>query len=107
MQRSYVIIVILLMIAEFFIVRHYYSFDSSDSNIEQKLDNLEKQISILSNKKDSIRLIIDTINTEIVHNNNYYEEINNTIVNQPSDSDAAFVRYYICRYAESHGLNLQ
>ena len=104
-MQKYIItlLVILLMIVEFFIVKEYYSHN----DIDNKLDKLEQEISLIANKKDSIRIVIDTINKEIVHNNNYYEKDTNTIMSQPSDSDAAFIRYYICRFAESRGLNLQ
>ena len=100
-------IIIILLVVEFFFVKSlYYKSDNTDILI-RKIDKLEKQLNVLSNKKDSIRIVIDTINNEIVRNNYYYEKTNDIIISQPSDSDAAFVRYYISRFCESHGYNLQ
>lgn len=104
-MQKYVIIILLLIIIGL-IATNWFHNRSYDKLVD-KIDNIEKQIDVLSNKKDSIRLVIDTIDNEIVYNNNYYEEVTNTIMSQPSDSDAAFIRYYICRFAESRGLDLR
>lgn len=104
-MQKYTIVVLLLIIIGL-ITTIWYQNKSYD-RLTDKIDNIEKQVEVLSTKKDSIRLVIDTINNEIVHNNNYYEKVTNTIVSQPSDSDAAFIRYYICRFAESRGLDLR
>jgi hypothetical protein len=105
MSRSGIIIILLLLIIEFFIVKNYYSVD--EGNIITKIDELETEISNLNIKKDSIVFILDTIETKIVTNNNYYEKQVKDIIAQPIDSNSVYVGQYLRRFCKSNGFIMQ
>lgn len=93
-----IIIIIILLIP---------SKKNVDSNVLEEIHKLETKIDSLSNKKDSIRIVIDSTNTKIINNNKHYEEVVNTIINQSSYWDSLYISDYIGRFAKSRGLDLR
>lgn len=76
---------------------------SSDELILKKLQNIEIELNNISNKKDSIRVVINTIDREIIKNEKHYEEITNNIIAQPSSMDSLFITEFIDRFIETEG----
>ena len=83
-----IIIIIILLIP---------SKKNVDSNVLEEIHKLETKIDSLSNKKDSIRIVIDSTNTKIINNNKHYEEVVNTINAQPFSGDSMYILDYLDR----------
>lgn len=79
---------------------HNRTYISSDAVLIEKLDNLERKIDIISNKKDSIRVVIETVDKEIITNEKHYEEVVNNIISQPHSFDSVFAENYIKRFID-------
>ena len=101
-----ILLILLIIVGEFFALKYHFDKPDNTSILIEKINNLEKQITELSTKRDSIRLVIDTIETKIITNNVYYEKQVNDIINQSHDSDLLFFSDYISRYAKDHQYNL-
>lgn len=76
---------------------------SNEEIILKKLEKLEVQINELSMKKDSVRVIINTIDREIIKNEKHYEEITNNIISQPYSMDSLFITDFVDRFIETEG----
>lgn len=96
-SRISVLIVISLLIGEFFIVKNYYSKPIIIDDIE---------LVELSHKKDSIRVIVDTVEKRIINNRHYYEKIIDTIMVQSDSLDDEFTRQYLCEFLKERGLTM-
>lgn len=78
--------------------------NKQEPNID--ISKLEAKIDSLSNKKDSIRTVIITVDKEILTNEKHYEKVVNNILTQPDSVTDAFTRQYLSNYATTHGYNL-
>ena len=73
-----------------------------DDILLQKITELELKIDSLNQKKDSIRIAIDSTHIKIITNEKHYQERINTIITQPLSVDSQFISDYIGRYIKSH-----
>lgn len=68
--------------------------------ILEKIENLEKQIKTIENKRDSIRIIMGAADKKIINNEKHYKETVNNIISQPNRIDSIFARNYIQKYID-------
>ena len=96
------IVIILLGIQQYFI----WTTPRVDDNqiLLNKINKLESKIDSLNEKKDSIRMIIDSTHVKIVTNEKHYQERINTILVQSASSDSGFIADYIRQYSEQNSL---
>lgn len=69
-----------------------------DEIILDKINKLELKLDSITDKKDSIKIVIDSTHVKIITNEKHYQEIVNTIITQPTDSDYKFISGYIRFY---------
>lgn len=103
MSKNWIIIILILII----IILIFYPKQETTSDILKEINKLELKLDSLSSKKDSIRVIIDSTNYQIINNNKHYEEVVNNITNQSSYWDSMYIADYIGRFAKSRGLDLR
>lgn len=60
-----------------------------------KIDSLESVLHVISNRKDSIQDIIDTVYINLNKNEKDYEEIRDIIINNSIDDDYIFFSNYL------------
>lgn len=84
----------------------YKSPASTDELILNKLNELEAKLDTISDKKDSIRVVIATIDDKLVKNENHYETVVNNIMSQPDSIVADFTRQYLREFCASRGYTL-
>ena len=71
------------------------------SILDNKIISLESKIDSLSNKKDSIKTIVITIEKEIDKNNKNYEKVVNTIINSNDSINAIWIENYLKQYKQN------
>ena len=69
-----------------------------DDLLLEKINELELKIDSLSNKKDSIRTVIDSTHIKIITNEKRYQERIDVIIHQSASSDSGFITNYIRQY---------
>lgn len=95
------IIIILVTISIILLVWFYFThadFSPKKDNNElllDKINKLELKLDSITDKKDSIRIVIDSTHVKIITNEKHYQEVVNTILSQPSVSDYEYIRQYI------------
>ena len=72
----------------------------------EKITELESKIDSLSNKKDSIKSVIDSTHVKIVTNEKHFKEKINTIITQPDTCSESFTRQYLRDYASARGYRI-
>ena len=72
----------------------------NDDLLFNKLDSLELKLEELSDKKDSIKTVIITVDKEIINNEKHYEKVVNDIIHQPSPDDSIFAAEYIQKFID-------
>lgn len=86
-----IFIVILIGLQQYFI----WNNTSTDDVLLNKIEKLELKLDSLNNKKDSIRIAIDSTHVKIITNEKRYQERINTILTQPASADSSYVSNYI------------
>lgn len=98
------IILVILLVLQQWLIQDKQP-DNNFNLIYEKLDRIEKRLDSLSNKKDSIRVIIETIDNKIIENQQHYEKVVNNIITQPSFMDSIYVIEYVDRFIESESFS--
>lgn len=101
MQKVIIVIAIISILINILLGYILYNKKSEISNSDnyiEKIDSLELEISYLKNRRDSIRVLIDTTFVQIENNNSKYEEVYNTIVDNTVDEDLLFFTEYLEQY---------
>ena len=107
-MKKYVIILILIIVCLLGIQQYYIlNTPKEEDSLLQHIILLEKKLDSISNKKDSVRKVIDSTHVKIVTNEKHYQERVNTIITQPDSFSESFTRQYILEYAANHGLNIR
>lgn len=96
-QASVIMIIVLL----FSIITTIINSTETKSIIDNKIISLESKIDSLSNKKDSIKTIVITIEKEIDKNNKNYEKVVNTIINSNDSINAIWIENYLKQYKQN------
>ena len=96
-QASVIMIIVLL----FSIITTIINSTETKSILDNKIINLESKIDSLSNKKDSIKTIVITIEKEIDKNNKNYEKVVNTIINSNDSINAIWIENYLKQYKQN------
>lgn len=68
---------------------------NNNDGLMQKITEIELKVDSLNNKKDSIRVAIDSTHVKIITNEKHYQERINTILTQPASADSSYVSNYI------------
>jgi len=104
MKDKYIIIIGTVLIIAFIIWQQHLIRDNPKDNyselILKKMDNLEKQLKSLSEKKDSTKMIIIKLDKDLEHNRKQYDEMVNNILIQPDSANREFIDSYIKQYIE-------
>lgn len=73
----------------------------NSSRFEKQVLKLESKIDLLSNKKDSIKTIIITLDDKILKNEKHYKELSNNILNASDSDNYIWIEQYIKEYRKS------
>lgn len=66
-----------------------------DAELIERLNRLESKLDSIKERKDSLRIVIDSTHVKIITNEKHYQERINTIIVQSSPADSQFVTDYI------------
>lgn len=98
-MKKYVITLILVIVCLLGIQQYYIlNTPKEEDSLLQHIILLEKKLDSISNKKDSVRKVIDSTHVKIVTNEKHYQERINTIMFQSSGADSSFITDYIRQY---------
>lgn len=92
---------ILILILFILFVIFYYNiadFTPKEDILLEKITKLESKIDSITNKKDSIRTVIDSTHIKIITNEKHYQERINTIIVQSDSDNLVFFKNYINNY---------
>lgn len=92
---------ILILILFILFVIFYYNiadFTPKENILLEKITKLESKIDSITNKKDSIRTVIDSTHIKIITNEKHYQERINTIIVQSDSDNLKFFKNYIKEY---------
>ena len=92
---------ILILILFILFVIFYYNiadFTPKEDILLEKITKLESKIDSISNKKDSIRTVIDSTHIKIITNEKHYQERINTIIVSSDSDNLVFFKNYINNY---------
>jgi hypothetical protein len=97
MNTKSILIIAIIVIVGLLIFQQYLIRNSTPKEdiLLEKINKLELKLDSLNTKKDSIRRVVDSTHVKIVNNENYYKEVVNTIMLQPTSSDSSFITDYI------------
>lgn len=70
-----------------------------------KIDSLENVIDNFEQKRDSIKIVRDTIILQIKDNNKHYEEVRNNVINNTVIEDLEFFSEYIRKQQDRFSIN--
>lgn len=102
MKKEYVFIAIFLiiLIGGYLLCLKYLPKVKKEDPLLQKLELLEVKLDSLSEKRDSIRTIIVTVDKEIIREKEKYYETVNNIITEPSYMDTLFISEYIKKFID-------
>lgn len=95
-------LVALIIFIWFYIKMANFEPIEKDDLILKKITELELKIDSIKDKKDSIRLVIDSTHVKIISNEKHYQERVNTIIRQSADSDFIFFKNYVNEYGKKY-----
>ena len=84
-----------------------YAPESKEDILIKEIESLESKLDSLSNKKDSIKVVIANTDKEIINNEKHYQSTVNNILIQSDSSLNESNRQYILKYAASRGINIR
>lgn len=88
-------LIILLFVGVVGLYIYLGDFSPPNDELLNKISELELKIDSINNKKDSIRIVIDSTHVKIIENEKHYQEKINTIIIQSSSADSSFISDYI------------
>lgn len=91
-------LICIVIIATAFITNIIISPKSKEDVLIEKINKLELKIDSLNNKKDSLRIVIDSTHVKIINNENHYKEVVNTILSNSDSANDAWSKQYIDNY---------
>lgn len=100
-----IVTAILIIAIGFYIWSADFTPNDKEDALLKKIAELELKIDSLSDKKDSIRTVIDSTHIKIITNEKHYQERINTIIRQSSSDDSSFVANYIRQYSDKNSLS--
>ena len=96
----FLVILILMVIITWHLSRSISNIPVPDNNaLVEKVSKLELKIDSLNILKKEIRESVDSTHIKIITNEKHYQEVVNTIISQPMDSDYLFITSYIRQHA--------
>ena len=109
MNKKYIIaiIAIAILIGWFYIsIADFTPPSSKDELLIKKITELELKIDSLNQKKDSIRIAIDSTHIKIITNEKHFQEKVNVIITQSDSFSESFTRQYLRNYASTRGYRI-
>jgi len=100
MKDKHIILLCVIILFVLLGIQQYFIRQSEEDVLLKKIEELELKIDSLSSKKDSIRIVIKTIDKNIQNNEKHYEKVVTTIINQSSSADSIFARDYIKKFID-------
>jgi hypothetical protein len=97
-------LIALIIFIWFYIKMANFEPIEKDDLILKKITELELKIDSIKDKKDSIRLVIDSTHVKIISNENHYQERVNIIMRQYAATDSGFIADYIRLYSKQNSL---
>lgn len=97
-KKNNLLILIIIILSGLLVLTCYFPKTVetiSDTPYLNKIDSLQNVIDELELKKDSIRIEIDTVYSEILVNNTVYEENRNNIIDNTVNEDLEFFSEYV------------
>ena len=109
-MKIWLVRILILILFILFIIFYYNiaDFTPKEDILLEKITKLESKIDSITNKKDSIRTVIDSTHIKIITNEKHYQERINTIIVQSSDVDSSYVSNYIRQHRNKRdSINIQ
>ena len=104
MKDRYIIASILIFIFVLIGIQQYMIFsnynNTKDTELLEKVKQLETKLDSLSNKKDSVKTVIIKLDKDLEYNEKHYEEAVNSILNASDSANRIFIDNYIKQYIE-------
>ena len=99
-MKIWLVRILILILFILFIVFYYNiaDFTPKEDILLEKITKLESKIDSITNKKDSIRTVIDSTHIKIITNEKHYQERINTIIIQSDSDNLVFFKNYINNY---------
>ena len=99
-MKIWLVRILILTLFILFIIFYYNiaDFTPKEDILLEKITKLESKIDSISNKKDSIRTVIDSTHIKIITNEKHYQERINTIIVQSDSDNLKFFKNYIKEY---------
>ena len=99
-MKIWLVRILILILFILFIVFYYNiaDFTPKEDILLEKITKLESKIDSITNKKDSIRTVIDSTHIKIITNEKHYQERINTIIVQSDSDNLVFFKNYINNY---------
>lgn len=94
----YIIVGILFVLVILIWVSLAKSPKPNEDILLERIHKLELKIDSLNDKKDSLRIIIDSTHVKIINNEEHYKEVVNTILSQPDSITDLWTKQYINDY---------
>jgi hypothetical protein len=79
---------------------------NKEDKLLKKITELELKIDSLNQKKDSIRIAIDSTHIKIITNEKHFQEKVNVIITQSDSFSESFTRQYLRNYASTRGYRI-
>ncbi len=99
-SNSFLVILFVSLFVVGIVVYINISTTNREDALLKKVVEIETKIDKLSEKKDSLIIIIDSIDNKLQKNENEYQEKVNSILNQSSHDDSVFISDYLRRFLE-------
>ena len=99
-MKIWLVRILILILFILFIIFYYNiaDFTPKEDILLEKITKLESKIDSITNKKDSIRTVIDSTHIKIITNEKHYQERINTIIIQSDSDNLVFFKNYINNY---------
>ena len=99
-MKIWLVRILILILFILFIIFYYNiaDFTPKEDILLEKITKLESKIDLITNKKDSIRTVIDSTHIKIITNEKHYQERINTIIIQSDSDNLVFFKNYINNY---------
>lgn len=97
-----------LLCLQYYLVCKQLKTKKPEDIILERIELLENKIDSINLKKDSVKQVVDSTHIKIITNEKHYQEIINTIISQPTDSDYRYVSNYIRQFrSQNDSLNMR
>lgn len=101
-EKTFIVIIICVILLFGWIYMKLADFSPKDDVLLQKIKNIELKLDSIKDKKDSIRIVIDSTHVKIITNEKHFQERITTILTQSSSTDSGEITDYIRQFANEN-----